>query len=414
MNNPGILLKKILIKMNYYKIRLLLCFFSIALSLFMAEIIIRKTLPRPYIFKTARSADSVTQYGFIDEDVLKFAFPQKTDDQKYILFVGDSFLVQCNFVTVFNTLLNKGENKEKYILNDISTSGWGTDQEYTAFRNLVYGYKPDFVILTFCLWNDIANNLSAFHLKEGIKPYFIIKNGKLVLCRSGKRIDKNITVNNKNKVQKLLYHGHYNLCRVSYVYFYITRVFEGDYRPLFFDKQRNIDGRECPFNKFNYFIKTKKNPYMFTDRISHYLAMIKNPKPVTIKDGRKIYIAEYGYRLTELILKQFNKDVSSYGGKFYVLLLPLANGFGWQSENSEVTFKQADGQQVTLDFMYQINRLKSLCEKNGIKVIDFTKDMEMRFRDSSELIRSVDDIHYNQLGDAWLGSQLYKYFKDNI
>jgi len=94
--------------------------------------------------------------------------------------------------------------------------------------------------------------------------------------------------------------------------------------------------------------------------------------------------------------------------------LPLANPFGLNSRSSEVIFTQADGQEVTIDFMYQINKLKRLCKASGIKTIDFTDEMESQFQDSSELLCSQKGAHYNKKGDDFLGKQLYEYFINNI
>ena len=77
---------------KYLRNSVFLLIISILLSLAVSEIIMRKILPRPYIYEISHNVDAV--------------------------------------------------------------------------KNLALKYKPDIVILAFCLWNDIANNLSAFHLVD--------------------------------------------------------------------------------------------------------------------------------------------------------------------------------------------------------------------------------------------------------
>lgn len=399
-------------KISLFKSSIILCCVSFIVSLAVGEIIIRKILPRPYICKTSNRLDVVKEYGFIDEAMLDFNFPQKRGDQKYILLVGDSYIHDGSFTTIFESSLHN-ETDDKYIVRNLATGGWGNDQEYIALKNLALKYEPDIVVLAFCLWNDIADNLSAFE-RAHIKPYFILKDNELILCGSDRCFNQDLVLSDKNKLGKLLHSIHYGLSRISYLYYYATQFFKDSPLPLFSDKKRNIDGSECPFDEFSEYVKADNVPYMFTDRLSHYLAMVKDPKPSMIKNGQKVYISDYGYDLTGALLKCFNRDITGYGGKFYVLLLPLANPFGLNSRSSEVIFTQADGQEVTIDFMYQINKLKRLCKASGIKTIDFTDEMESQFQDSSELLCSQKGAHYNKKGDDFLGKQLYEYFINNI
>ena len=196
-------------KISLFKSSIILCCVSFIVSLAVGEIIIRKILPRPYICKTSNRLDVVKEYGFIDEAMLDFNFPQKRGDQKYILLVGDSYIHDGSFTTIFESSLHN-ETDDKYIVRNLATGGWGNDQEYIALKNLALKYEPDIVVLAFCLWNDIANNLSAFHRADQMKPYFILRDGKLIFCGNDMRLNQKLTLLDKSGLDKLLYNAHYN------------------------------------------------------------------------------------------------------------------------------------------------------------------------------------------------------------
>ena len=401
-------------RLSWYVLYVLLC---ILILCFICEIIVSTYYPLPYRVKVSHSNEDILMYGFINKECLNFRFPpRQTSSEKRILFVGDSFVQGGNesFNTQFASFLYNIKHKYDYTVRYIATAGWGTDQEYIAFKNLAFKYKPDVVILAFCLWNDIANNLSVFHGGDSIKPYFILKDGELVLCKTDGSLNQDLMWDKKNGIIKMFLNVHYMLCQKSNFYFYLSKLFCLHYSPIISDKAFNIDGLECSFSEIKNYTKDDTLSCILTDKISHLLAMITKPKPFTVIKGRKIYIADYGYELTNAILRRFDQEIEAYGGDFYVLILPFANPFNWRSSDPEKIFKQQDGQYVTFDFTYQINKLKNLCMKDNINVIDFTDSMENEFDDFSQLIISVDDVHYNQKGNLFLAEKLYEYYLNYI
>lgn len=59
-------------------------------------------------------------------------------------------------------------------------SGWGNDQEYLAYKNIVSSYQPDLVILAYYI-NDPMDNIT----RAG-KPYYALVNGQLELSDVGR------------------------------------------------------------------------------------------------------------------------------------------------------------------------------------------------------------------------------------
>ncbi|HEY6230500.1 MAG TPA: SGNH/GDSL hydrolase family protein [Pyrinomonadaceae bacterium] len=62
---------------------------------------------------------------------------------------------------------------------NFGVSGYGTAQELLTLRHKVWQYQPDIVLLAVTTSNDIADNSRA--LKGEDIPYFILRNGELVL-----------------------------------------------------------------------------------------------------------------------------------------------------------------------------------------------------------------------------------------
>jgi hypothetical protein len=67
---------------------------------------------------------------------------------------------------------------------NFGVSGYGTAQELMTLRYKVWAYSPDIVILAFLTGNDITDNLRAFGSADPMRPYFVYRNGELVLDES--------------------------------------------------------------------------------------------------------------------------------------------------------------------------------------------------------------------------------------
>src|ERR1700737_4992723 len=60
--------------------------------------------------------------------------------------------------------------------------GYGTAQELLMLRNKVRKYKPDLVLLEFYFGNDLSDNHRTLdYTKPGGRPYFVEKDGQLIL-----------------------------------------------------------------------------------------------------------------------------------------------------------------------------------------------------------------------------------------
>jgi hypothetical protein len=134
----------------------------------------------------------INSEGFRDREHTKI----KPENTLRIAMVGDSMVAayevspEQNMANLIEQKLNKDltlTGKKVEVLK-FGTIGYGTDQELITLREKVWDYSPDIVILVFYHYNDVLNNFRA--LNSGLydvnntKPYFIYKDGQLVLDNS--------------------------------------------------------------------------------------------------------------------------------------------------------------------------------------------------------------------------------------
>jgi len=394
------------IRISFKSYCILLC----VVGLVALEIILRIYLPSPYVLRIDPSNELTRKLGFYNDKSFNNGFPPKEQQNEIrVLLLGDSYITEgCGlFLDEGETLLKSNDSEQIYTIRELSCPGWGTDQEYLAFMELAREFQPEVVILVFCVWNDVANNLSKSHEATGntVKPYFVLENNKLVLCYTNGTLQSV----KSSFISRWSLRFNYWLYRHVRLYAHFLRTFEFIFRkPLLHDSRDNINGLgDRIYPKFNY-----QWPTMLTNRITHYLQFIKKPKPVIVRNNVFIDLFEYGHDLTVAIFEKLNSEVTSYGGKFYVMLLPFANPYGWTSDQPERVVVQPDGQEVTLDFVHHINELKSRCEDSGITVFDFQKEMEQRYGAGGDIINNT--MHFNSIGDVFIRDSLFSYFIKHI
>jgi hypothetical protein len=390
---------------TYKHIRFLFWYISACLLLggFLLEAILRFFYPPPYALLLTNKYNYVQDYGFYDEGVFGRGFlERKTPETKRILFLGDSFIASDSFTSVFSSIVHN--NHRPYDIKKLASNGWGTDQEYLAFKNIGKKYRPDIVILAFCLWNDFSNNLSIFHEENQIKPYFILNNKRLTLYTPD-------GLKNFKDKKSLAVRAHYWCYKHIRTYYYLSKTLSlCCHVPLFTDKANNLNG------DYEGILPSipERFPFMLTNRISHYLQFIKEPRPIICFEKRNIDIQEYGYELMFTILAELQKEVTSYGGRFYLFILPFANPYNWDNTHSSAVVTQADGQKVVLDYLLHINKLKEHARAYGIPVIDITNEMQQQYQSGRNLIYGNNNVHYNEKGKQFVGKTLAEYFLTHI
>jgi hypothetical protein len=134
-----------------------------------------------------------------------------------LVFIGDSFIAgfEVNFEKHFSKLLGHNLNQapigdcQQFEVLNFGVAGWGTDQEFLAFKNIALEFKPDIVILGFSVINDVRNNslkLDKLYQQKNKTPnpknYFILENEKLV--RTNTLAEENFFGQPKIKLKRFL------------------------------------------------------------------------------------------------------------------------------------------------------------------------------------------------------------------
>jgi hypothetical protein len=175
-----------------------LCLFSLFISLYIAEIVLRKfvvlpgsshdyRIPHP-IFgwslkpnieyeKDLPEAKVLVRYnsqGFRDAERSLI----KPKDVTRILVLGDSFMegysvnIQDSLPYLLENILNN-EGKRVEVIN-MGVGGYGTLQEYLVWEEVGKNYDPDIVIVGFFLGNDLIDNSYSLQLKRyGEDPHHL-------------------------------------------------------------------------------------------------------------------------------------------------------------------------------------------------------------------------------------------------
>ncbi len=101
---------------------------------------------------------------------------EKTPNERRILVLGDSLVlsVQVPFRDTFGELLeqrlNSGGSRLRYRVINGGVQGYGPVQELLFFRSILPAVKPDLVIATLFVGNDIEDAVSAEPLLDGQRP----------------------------------------------------------------------------------------------------------------------------------------------------------------------------------------------------------------------------------------------------
>ena len=107
--------------------------------------------------------------------------PQDTPLSNPIVFLGDSITYALYYEPVaFSTRLQE----QGYTIANLSSIGYGTDQEYLLLKQHVAEIQnPRAIILHFCLYNDWIDNSNSVNPHDGYrkKPYFTLEKKQLVL-----------------------------------------------------------------------------------------------------------------------------------------------------------------------------------------------------------------------------------------
>jgi hypothetical protein len=105
---------------------------------------------------------------------------EKTSGRPRVVMLGDSlaFGFQVADDETFSALI---EAAGRFEVVNLAVPGYGTDQALIRLEEEGLRYRPDVVVLNFCLENDLVDNVSSTFFYDGVhpKPYFRLEGGVL-------------------------------------------------------------------------------------------------------------------------------------------------------------------------------------------------------------------------------------------
>ena len=104
----------------------------------------------------------------------------RTPGRPRLLMIGDS--VAFGFGVADEQTFSADLESDGYEVVNLAVPGYGTDQALLRLEREGAAYRPDLVLLHFCLQNDFVDNASATYFYDGLhpKPYFTLEHGALV------------------------------------------------------------------------------------------------------------------------------------------------------------------------------------------------------------------------------------------
>lgn len=284
----------------------------------------------------------------------------KPSDVFRILVLGDSFAeaVQVPLEDSFPRLLDQSLNAEPYqgrqrveVIN-AGTSGYGTDNELLFFRQEGKKYRPDLVLLEFCLCNDVRNNWYELENQDAggfRKPYFTPGPNGLVLNRFP--FERETT--------------------------WLTPV----------KSWLNRHMRLYPFLR------------EARDRMMHLQGGMASGIPLDYR----VYLKEYpeswevAWRVTRDLLRELNREVTASGSQLFVMMVPTR--FQVRSDDWKqvlALYSDMQGKEWELD---KPNRLlRDILEEEGISYVDLLQPFQKHASNSDVSTYLASDGHWNVTG----------------
>lgn len=317
------------------------------------------------------------KYGFRD---INWAL-EKPAQTVRIAVLGDSF-VEGNQVAKGKRLTELLQSRlesqatfdgHKIEVMNFGMSGYGTAQELMTFRHEVKKFKPDYVIVGLLTGNDIRNNSEKLE-GDAIRPYFLEKDGKLVLDDSF-----------RNENLPLVKTIGYTAARWSRIGQVAFRVYHG--------------------------MKVRANVRQSTQKSGREAKLIAQglAEPGI---GTWVYrepqedVHEAAWSITERLLGQLQSEVQDSGAELLVVV--LSNAIQVHPDKSKrEAFQKIAGID---DLFYPDARIASACREMGIPVLALAPKMQQHAQREKTFLHGFENTkkgqgHWNEKGHA-VASQL--------
>lgn len=303
-----------------------------------------------------------------------------------VLVLGDSYIeaYSVELEDAFHRRLEEVAHKmgsDIEVIN-LGVGGYGTLQEYLAFREMGQLYKPDLVLLGFYIKNDVRNN--SFEIES------IVSTGSI-------------------KVQSRPF-----LDTTSPAVWRITQIdFEGARRRYAAAKARR--------NTFRKRLARQSALVQAAERATVRIAQMMSPnseqppKPeteISLADQERNYLALYGVNFcveppeytrawdtTARILDRLKHDIEAIDSRLFVFTVPALSDVS-TPDMEQVKARALSADKLCLNEAPGYNRLKDVLKELNIDFVDLLPNFRNVMRDRGTNLFRHSDRHWNPAGHA--------------
>jgi len=256
--------------------------------------------------------------------------PRSRPGTRRLLFLGDSFGFGTGVEMPwrFTDRVARCLDEDVEVIN-ASVPGWGTDQELIYYETRGAQLRPDIVIVTFYMPNDVLNNsLDHLYLGTAPKPRFVLTDDSLEM-----RLPPRPRIETKFRMRNVLRKSHF-----------LVRV------------KRRIDQLNEPAAEQNYESLPEGFASSGVGPRSHWSVFQKEPDENL----------EAAWQTTEAILTRFSRRCRAEGAELVVFAFPSVEADDqWRSWLLEASGMDADA----LDFDQPFRRMEQFCSQSGIEFL---------------------------------------------
>lgn len=275
-----------------------------------------------------------------------------------IAILGDSFMEAIEVPAGLTTASTLGKLIHRRVLN-ASINSYGTTHELFVYQNLLKPLRPEVVVLFFYPGNDVQENscqLTRMFGESISGPCGDISDGK-VIWRT--KFDTDDNVRGQSALKEFL-RRHCKACLLCY---------------------RTLKAR--PWNR------------LLRGEIDFSYTVFRTEPPEVMREPW-----ENGWRITEAAITQLNSEVTSNGGRLFIVTVPhfFAVVPDWKK-----AFKESTGAEVPEDFdpLRAEKRIGRLGAKMGVPVVNLVEDFNryrVRYALKDPYFWYVCDAHWSPLG----------------
>lgn len=342
--------------------------------------------------KEGKSYIRINSDGLRDRE---HAIPKPANSLR-IAVLGDSYAeaMQVNIENTFWSILERELSQcdkfraKQFEAINFGVAGYGTARELITLRNRVWKYDPDIVLLAFLAGNDIRNNSKLLENDPSI-PYFVLRDGELVLDDS------------------YLTNDQYLFFSSKFIKF-VTSIINKSYTLQLLNEARyKIKLRTIIENQNNTQAQATKTEAAGNNKNNHNTG-VKQGQEKGLTDSiytePKTEAWKNAWDITERLILKMNEEILEKDSKF--LVVTLSNGIQVHPDPS-VRLATMHHFGVN-DLFYADNRIRILCEKHRIPVLNLVPAMQKYAEEKNVFLHGFKNTelgtgHWNENGHRIAG-----------